>query len=164
MNHFQCKTYIIHLGWLRRGIQFSCNCNINVTWQPEVGVTLKYKWGIMHSIVLYCYIVLKYYHVWALQSVTCTHDTQTWSIYASFSVWTASDFALPAFTVTHDALCGTFILYVLLFHNTRKYCSMVVSNCWTGYMEQNNRMEKGIEQCTQLQLICVMVLLSLPSL
>ena len=74
MNHFQCKTYIIHSGWLRQGIQFSCNCNIKVSWLSEVGITIKYKWGIIaFYIVLYDYIVLKYSHVWALQSVTTWH-------------------------------------------------------------------------------------------
>ena len=79
-NHesFQCETYVIHSGQLRQGIQFSCNCNIKVTWLPEVGVTIKYKWGIMHSILCCTITLFSNIPMYELFSqFTCIRDTQT---------------------------------------------------------------------------------------
>ena len=141
MNHFQCETYIIHSGWLRQGILFSCNCNIKVTWLPEVGVTIKYKWGIMaFYIVLYNYIFpcmsssVSYLYTWHVNMVyICLNQwlNRKWPLHFLLSLLPMMLCVVPSFYTSH-----CFTTHV----STAKWTS--------GYMEQNDGMEKGMEQWT----------------
>ena len=112
-------------AWVRGySIFMYSNCNIKVTRLPEVGVTIKCKWGTYHGI-LYCVVQLhrSQFPMYELFGQLPVCMTRKHGLYASFSAWTTRDLCTSCFHSYPWCFVWYlhFILLTLLQHKDCKY-------------------------------------------